>query len=94
MNGVRISAALNTIHNYCTNCILTDSEAEAESNARYAQALTLLTEVQRSRFLMYAAGLSTHEIARREGTNQKSVHESIEAARKKLKKFYADTPSN
>ncbi|MGN0764307.1 MAG: sigma factor-like helix-turn-helix DNA-binding protein, partial [Aristaeellaceae bacterium] len=74
--------------------ILTDSEAEAESNARYAQALALLTEVQRSRFLMYAAGLSTHEIARREGTNQKSVHESIEAARKKLKKFYADTPSN
>ena len=74
--------------------ILTDSEAEAESNARYAQALTLLTEVQRSRFLMYAAGLSTHEIARREGTNQKSVHESIEAARKKLKKFYASTPSN
>lgn len=73
--------------------ILTDSEAEAESNARYAQALTLLTEVQRSRFLMYAAGLSTHEIARREGTNQKSVHESIEAARKKLKKFYEDTPS-
>ena len=72
--------------------ILTDSEAEAESNARYAQALALLTEVQRSRFLMYAAGLSTHEIARREGTNQKSVHESIEAARKKLKKFYADTP--
>ena len=42
---------------------------------------------------MYAAGLSTHEIARREGTNQKSVHESLEAARKKLKKFYAGTPS-
>ena len=74
--------------------ILTASEAEAESNARYAQALALLTEVQRSRFLMYAAGLSTQEIARREGTNQKSIHESIEAARKKLKKFYADTPSN
>lgn len=74
--------------------IAVDKEDAAESNTRYAKALALLTDVQRNRFLMYAAGLSTHEIARREGSNQKSVHESIEAARKKLKKFYADTPSN
>lgn len=74
--------------------IAMDKEDAAESSTRYAKALALLTDVQRNRFLMYAAGLSTHEIARREGSNQKSVHESIEAARKKLKKFYESTPSN
>ena len=74
--------------------IAMDKEDAAESSTRYAKALALLTDVQRNRFLMYAAGLSTHEIARREGSNQKSVHESIEAARKKLKKFYENTPSN
>ncbi len=67
---------------------------ETEGNQRCAAALSQLTDTQRRRFIMYASGLSTHEIARREGSNQKSVHESIEAARKKLKKFYADTPSN
>jgi len=77
--------------------IAVEKEASTESNARVAEALALLTEVQKRRFLMYAAGLSTHEIARREGSNQKSVHESVEAARKKLQKFYSDklksTPS-
>lgn len=71
--------------------VLLEAEAEAESNDRYAKALALLTEVQRNRFLMYASGLSTSEIARREGTAQRSVYESIEAARKKLKKFYETT---
>ena len=74
--------------------IAMDKEDAAESSTRYAKALALLTDIQRNRFLMYAAGLSTHEIARRESSNQKSVHESIEAARKKLKKFYENTPSN
>ena len=70
-----------------------EKDESAESEARYRKALALLTDVQRERFLMYAAGLSTHEIARRQGADQKSVHESIEAARKKLKQFYANTPS-
>lgn len=61
---------------------------EAESNDRCRDALAQLTDTQRRRFVMYASGLSTHEIARREGANQKSVHESIEAARKKLRKFF------
>ena len=73
--------------------LVEDDEAEKESSARYTKALSLLTDVQRNRFLMFAAGMSTHEIANREGTNQKSVYESIEAARKKLKKFYESTPS-
>lgn len=61
---------------------------EMESNERCNRALAQLTDVQRRRFVMFMAGLSTHDIARREGANQKSVHESIEAARKKLKKFF------
>jgi DNA-binding CsgD family transcriptional regulator len=61
---------------------------EMESNERCNHALAQLTDVQRRRFIMFMAGLSTHDIARREGANQKSVHESIEAARKKLKKFF------
>lgn len=61
---------------------------EAESNEHCLRALAQLTDIQRRRFIMFASGLSTHEIARREGANQKSVHESIEAARKKLKKFF------
>ena len=32
--------------------ITMDKEAEAESNARYARALSLLTDVQRNRFLI------------------------------------------
>ena len=70
-----------------------DKEASDESSDRYEKALSLLTDVQRKRFLKYASGMSTHEIARQEGSNQKSVHESIEAARKKLKNFYLGTPS-
>lgn len=61
---------------------------EAEGDERCRKALAQLTDTQRRRFVMLMAGLSTHEIARREGTNQKSVHESIEAARKKLKKMF------
>lgn len=61
---------------------------EMEENERCNRALSMLTDIQRRRFVMLMAGLSTHEIARREGTNQKSVHESIEAARKKLKKIF------
>lgn len=74
--------------------IVVDKEDAAESSARYAKALALLTDIQRERFLMYAAGMSTHEIARLEGSNQKSVHESIEAARKKLLKFYGGKRKN
>jgi len=74
--------------------IAVDKEDAAESSARYDKALALLTDIQRERFLMYAAGMSTHEIARLEGSNQKSVHESIEAARKKLLKFYGGKRKN
>lgn len=50
------------------------------------QALSLLTETQLRRFGMYwHDGLSIREIARIEEADYKSVRESIEAARKKIR---------
>ena len=46
-----------------------------------------LTEVQRRRFLMFLNGVSTTKIAEIEGCNQNAAWESIQGARKKLKKF-------
>ena len=55
------------------------------------KALDTLTETQRRRYIQYHAyGLSTWEIAATEGTNQKSVHESIQAAEWKVKEFLKD----
>ena len=50
-----------------------------------------LTEVQRRRYYLHAVkGFSTWEIAAKEGTNQKSVYESLQAAEKKIKKVFGD----
>ena len=46
-----------------------------------------LTETQRKRFNLTIKGHSTYEIAEMEGTNQKSVWESLEAVEKKRKKI-------
>lgn len=56
-------------------------------NKRLTSALSELTEVQKRRFIKFAEGMSIREIARQEDANFKSVHDSIEQARKKLKKF-------
>ena len=49
---------------------------------------TLLTETQKRRLLLHAfRGLTIREIAKREGSSQKSVWESINAAQAKIKKF-------
>ncbi|MCL2517313.1 MAG: RNA polymerase subunit sigma-24 [Oscillospiraceae bacterium] len=62
-----------------------------ERNLKTARfLLDKLTEVQRRRYLMYHVdGLSTWEIAKAEGVNQKSIHECLEAADKKIKKVLA-----
>lgn len=53
-----------------------------------ATSLTLLTEKQRRRLIMYADGLSYREIARREGvSDHKKIIQSVDAARKKIKAF-------
>ena len=59
-----------------------------ERNAHVREAFSHLSDVQKRRLIMLAAGLSVREIARREGKNFKSVYESIEAAKKKFLKFF------
>ena len=52
--------------------------------------LSKLTDVQRKRYIQhYVHGLSVREIAKREGTNHKSVLESLNGADKKTKKVLA-----
>ena len=52
-------------------------------------ALTLCTGAQRRRFLLYALeGLSYAEIARLCGCSKAAIQDSIEAVRKKIKKFF------
>ena len=68
-----------------------------EEDGRYQEkvesmlnALDKLTEVQRRRYLQYyIQGLSAREIAKQEGTNHKSVLESLNGAEKKIKKVLA-----
>lgn len=59
-----------------------------ERNAHIRECFNKFTEVQQRRMLMLASGLSLREIARREGVDIKTVRESVEAARKKFKKFF------
>lgn len=59
-----------------------------ERDARVREAFSHLSSVQQRRLLMLAGGLSIREIAKREGKNYRTVHESIEAARKKFLKFF------
>lgn len=57
-------------------------------------ALSLCTEAQRRRFLLYALdGLSYEQIARLDGCSKVSVYESIAAVRKKLKEFFKYHPN-
>lgn len=67
-------------------------EKEDDENEFYKTmrtALETLTPTQKRRFLLYVRGLSLREIARREYvSDHKKISKSIEAARKKLKKFF------
>ncbi len=64
-----------------------DYEEKAMTNAHRYFMLSHLTKTQRRRILMTEAGFSTREISKLEGTDHKSVHESITAAKKKMKKI-------
>jgi DNA-directed RNA polymerase specialized sigma24 family protein len=52
-----------------------------------------LTLVQYRRFKYHMDGLSLRDIAELEGTDYKTVRESVESAKKKLQKVFRDTPS-
>ena len=50
--------------------------------------LSKLTDIQRRRYLLYEVyGLSTPQIALSEGVSQYTVWESIDSAKKRIKKF-------
>ncbi len=73
---------------YGTSYTLED-DAETEERCEHINdAFSHLTAKQKQRLLMLADGLSYHEIASREGTNFRTVYDSIEAAKKKFKKFF------
>lgn len=74
--------------------MIDDFEAQEEAEHRGKRVilakrlLDKLTDVQRKRYLLYVVkGLSTHQIAEKEGVNQKSVYECLQAVEKKVKKF-------
>ena len=65
-----------------------DEAAFAKRQSVAALALDKLTEVQRRRYLMYhVQGLSTWEIADKEGVNQSKIVNSLNLADKKIKKI-------
>ena len=59
-----------------------------EDKKKIELALSTLTPAQRRRILMLADGMSVREIARYEGSDHKSVLESINRAKKKIKNFF------
>jgi len=54
-------------------------------------ALEQLTDVQRRRLELHLAGYTCREIAMKEGVEFPTVAQSIEAAKKNLKKIFSDT---
>jgi len=60
----------------------------AEINKQIYHAMKTLTAVQQRRLLMLADGLSLREIARVEGVDHRAVRESIDSAKKKIKKVF------
>ena len=58
-----------------------------EENRECEEMLQQLTPIQRRRIEMLMSGMSIADIARSEGAAFNTVKESIESARKKLKKF-------
>lgn len=61
---------------------------EEDQRQKVRDAFSYLTPTQQRRMKMLADGLSIREIARREDKDFKTIHESIEAARKKFMKHF------
>jgi DNA-binding CsgD family transcriptional regulator len=73
---------------YGTNATPEDDMETDAQKKRISGAFSRLTKKQQERLLMFADGLSCQEIARREGTNFRTVYDSIEAGKTKFKKFF------
>ena len=65
-----------------------EQAAEQERRRKLAmQVMDKLTDIQRRRYIQYhVEGLTVREIAEKEGSHFTSVHESLLAAEKKIKK--------
>ena len=61
---------------------------DLENNQHLLECMARLSKIQRERLLMLADGMTITEIACLQGVDRTSVKESIEAARKKIKKFF------
>ena len=89
----RTSRNCYPLYEFCNNQELSDyTTPESElftniENDELYDALKHITPLQLERLLKLADGMSVREIARSEGTDHKSVLESINRARKKIKKF-------
>ncbi|MBR1444553.1 MAG: hypothetical protein IJ736_08085 [Firmicutes bacterium] len=66
--------------------------ADNIASKKLENALNSLTENQKRRIIMLADGMTISEISRCEGKDISTIRESIEAARKNLKKFLKNTP--
>ena len=66
-----------------------DDDDDPEVIARRVHAaFATLTDVQKRRLLLYAAGKTYREIGALEAVDGKTAYESIESARKKFKKYF------
>ena len=65
-----------------------DLMEELEDREHLLDCLAHLSENQRQRILMLAQGMSITEIARVQHADRTTVRESIQAARKKFKKYF------
>ena len=63
-------------------------DGSEERSAHIRDAFSHLTEIQRRRILMLAAGMSIREIAARENIHHRAVEDSIQQGRKKFLKHY------
>ena len=90
-----IEALIYEGDDYASGEDVAEDAANADEENRIDELLrNNLTPAQYRRFKMYMDGMSIREISRIEDANYSSVHESIESAKKKLRKIYENTPSN
>ena len=68
--------------------MLFHSIANGDTSALLQNAISSLTEVQKRRLIMLVSGMKYEEIAHIEGVCLSSLAESIEAAKRKIKKFF------
>lgn len=83
-----LDAVLYEGKEYGTSTTPEDEMVTEEQQKHINEAFSHLTEKQQQRLLMLADGLSCREIASREGVNFRTVYDSIEAGKKKFKKFF------